>query len=138
MTGSPRLLIAALCDDVRTEVRGKVSLMGLFDNFSVSDGDKPLPPFRVYARIGVTAPGEHAVQLRISSVEDDFQVELPGKLTARETSAASGLHEAVMTLGITGLVVPRAGRYRLRFVIDGVEVDGPMFTVTRRERRSLN
>jgi hypothetical protein len=132
------LLIAALCDDVRTEVRGKVSLMGLFDNFSVSDVDKPLPPFRLYARVGVTTPGEHAVQLRISSVEDDFQVELPGKLAARETSAASGLHEAVMTLGITGLVVPRAGRYRLCFVIDGVEVDGPMFTVTRRERRSLN
>lgn len=138
MAGSTRLLIAVLCDDVRTEVRGKVSLMGLFDNFSVSDVDKPLPPFRLYARVGMTTPGEHAVRLRISSLEDDFQVELPGQLTARETNAASGLHEAVMTLGITGLVVPHAGRYRLCFVIDGVEVDGPMFTVTRRERRSLN
>lgn len=138
MTSSPRLLIAVLCDDVRTEVRGKVSLMGLFDNFTVSEVDKPLPPFRLYARIGVTTPGDHPVRLRISSIEDDFQVELPGRLTARETSAASGLHEAVMTLGITGLVVPRAGRYRLRFVIDDVEIDGPMFTVTRRERRSLN
>jgi hypothetical protein len=138
LAGSTRLLIAALCDDVRTEVRGKVSLMGLFDNFSVSDVDKPLPPFRLYARVGMTTPGEHAVRLRISSLEDDFQVELPGQLTARETNAASGLHEAVMTLGITGLVVPHAGRYRLCFVIDGAEVDGPMFTVTRRERRSLN
>jgi hypothetical protein len=138
IVSSPRLLIAALCDDVRAELRGKVSLMGLFDNFSVSDLDKPLPPFRLYARIGVTTPGEHAVRIRITSIEEDFQVELPGKLTARETSAASGLHEAVLTLGITGLLVPRAGRYRLRFVIDDVEVDGPMFTVSRRERRSLN
>jgi hypothetical protein len=138
IVSSPRLLIAALCDDVRTEVRGKVSLMGLFDNFSVSGVDKPLPPFRLYARIGVTTPGEHAVRLKITSVDEDFEVELPGKLVARETSQASGLHEAVMTLGITGLVVPRAGRYRLRFVIDGIELDGPMFTVTRRERRNLN
>jgi len=132
------LLIAALCDDVRTELRGKVSLMGLFDNFSVGDLEKPLPPFRLYARIGVTTPGEHTVRLRIASLEDDFQVELPGKLVARETSAASGLHEAVLTLGITGLVVPRTGRYRLRFVIDDVEIDGPLFTVTRREKRNLN
>lgn len=132
------MLIAALCDDVRTELRGKVSLMGLFDNFSVGDLEKPLPPFRLYARIGVTTPGEHTVRLRIASLEDDFQVELPGKLVARETSAASGLHEAVLTLGITGLVVPRTGRYRLRFVIDDVEIDGPLFTVTRREKRNLN
>lgn len=138
MVSAPRLLIAALCDDVRTEVRGKVSLMGLFDNFSVGDLGKPLPPFRLYARIGVTTPGEHAVRLRITSLEGDFQVELPGKLVARETSAASGLHEAVMTLGISGLVVPRAGRYQMRFVVDDVEVDGPLFTVTRRERRNLN
>jgi len=138
VAAQPRLLIAALCDDVRTELRGKVSLMGLFDNFSVSDVAKPLPPFRLYARLGVTTPGEHAVRLRITSIEEDFQVELPGKLVARETSAASGLHEAVMTLGITGLVVPRAGRYRLRFVVDDAEVDGPMFTVTLRERRNLN
>jgi len=115
-----------------------VSLMGLFDNFSVGDLGKPLPPFRVYARVGVETPGEHVVRLKISSLEDDFHVELPGKLVARETSAASGLHEAVMTLGITGLVVPRVGRYRLRFVIDDVVLDGPMFTVTHRERRDLN
>jgi hypothetical protein len=135
---SPRLLIVALCDDVRTELRGKVSLMGLFDNFSVGELGKPLPPFRVYARVGVATPGEHSVRLKISSLEDDFHMELPGKLVARETSAASGLHEAVMTLGITGLVVPRVGRYRIRFVIDDVELDGPMFTVTNRERRDLN
>jgi len=138
MVASPRLLIAALCDDVRNELRGKISLMGLFDNFSVSDVEKPLPPFRLYARVGMTTPGEHAVRIKISSIEEDFEVELPGKLTAREASAASGLHEAVMTLGISGLVVPRPGRYRLRFVVGGVEVDGPTFTVTRRERRNLN
>jgi len=130
-------MIAALCDDVRNEVRGKVSLMGLFDNFTVSDPSKPLPPFRLFARIGVTTPGEHSVQLRIVSLESDFSVELPGKLSARETSAASGLHEAVMTLGITGLVVPGPGRYRLRFVVDNAELDGPMFTVSQREKRTI-
>jgi hypothetical protein len=130
-------MIAALCDDVRNEVRGKVSLMGLFDNFAVSDVTKPLPAFRVYARIGVTTPGEHTVQLRITSLESEFQVELPGKLSARETSAASGLHEAVMTLGISGLVVPGPGRYRLRFVVDNAELDGPMFTVSQREKRTI-
>lgn len=137
MAGSARLMIAALCDDVRSELRGKVSLMGLFDSFSVGDASKPLPPFRVYARIGVTTPGEHTVRLRIASMDDDFQVELPGKLNAREASAASGLHEAVMTLGISGLVVPGPGRYRVRFFVDDAELDGPMFTVGQRERRTI-
>jgi hypothetical protein len=130
-------MIAVLCDDVRNEQRGKVSLMGLFDNFFVSDLSKPLPPFRVFARIGVTTHGEHKLRLEIASLEGDFRVELPGKLNAREQSAASGLHEAVMTLGISGLVVPRAGRYRLRFIVDDTELDGPMFTITQRERRTI-
>ena len=137
MAGTARLMIAALCDDVRNELRGKVSLMGLFDNFAVGDLTKPLPPFRVYARIGVTTHGEHSVRLEITTLEGDFRVELPGKLNAREQGAASGLHEAVLTLGIRGLVVPRAGRYRLRFIVDDAELDGPMFTITQRERRTI-
>ena len=137
MAGSARVMISVLCDDVRNEVRGKVSLMGLFDNFAVGDVSKPLPPFRLYARIGVTTAGEHAVRVEITSPEDDFKVELPGNLNARETSAASGLHEAVLTLGISGLVVPRPGRYLIRFFVDEFALDGPMFTVSQRERRTI-
>ena len=131
-------MIAVLCDDVRNEVRGKVSLMGLFDNFAVGDVAKPLPAFRLYARIGVTTAGDHAVRVEITSdTNDEFKVELPGKLNARETSAASGLHEAVMTLGISGLVVPGPGRYLVRFFVDEMALDGPMFTVSQRERRTI-
>lgn len=133
----PRILLALLCDDVRSELRGKVSLMGLFDNFSVGDLEKPLPPFRLYAKIGVTSPGEHAVRLQIANESDDFRFELPGKVTARNTSHASGLCEATLSLGIRGLQVPRPGRYRIRFVVDGRELEGPWFTVTVRERRTV-
>ena len=137
MAGHSRLMIAVLCDDVRNELRGKVSLMGLFDNFAVGDVTKPLPAFRIYARIGVTTPGDHTVKLEIASLEDDFRIELPGQLDARGTNAASGLHEAVMTLGVSGLVVPRTGRYRIRFFVDDAVLDGPMFTVTQRERPTI-
>jgi hypothetical protein len=133
----PRVLVALLCDDVRTELRGKVSLMGLFDNFSVADVDKPLPPFRLYARLGVASAGEHAVRLQIVSEARDFRFELPGKLAARQTSLASALCEATVTLGISGLQVPRPGRYQIRFVVDGLELEGPWFTVTARERRNI-
>jgi hypothetical protein len=130
-------MVALLCDDIRTELRGKVSLMGLFDNFTVGDLSKPLPGFRIYARLGVESPGEHAVRLQIVSEAKDFRFELPGKLEARQPSGASGLCEATMTLGIRGLQVPRAGRYQIRFVVDGLDVEGPWFTVTERERRNV-
>jgi hypothetical protein len=136
MTAS-RVMVALLCDDIRSEVRGKVSLMGLFDNFTVSDLNKPLPSFRIYARLGVEKPGEHAVRLQIISEAKDFRFELPGKLSARDPSAASGLCEAPLTLGIRGLQVPRVGRYQIRFVVDGLELEGPWFSVSARERRDV-
>lgn len=130
-------MVALLCDDVRNELRGKVSLMGLFDSFTVADASKPLPAFRIYARLGVETPGEHPVRLRIESEAKDFRFELPGKIDARQASAASGLCEATLTLGIRGLEVPRAGRYQIRFVVDGLDLEGPWFSVTERERRNV-
>src|SRR5688572_23295125 len=78
-----QLLLCVLCDDVRQELAGKISLMGLFSNFGVTDFTQPLPPFHIVTRIGVKSEGHHGVKMRLASQEGDFVLELPGELQAR-------------------------------------------------------
>ena len=42
---NPDVLLAALCDDVRHELSGKVSLMGIFDTFNVAAYTARCPRF---------------------------------------------------------------------------------------------
>jgi hypothetical protein len=118
----PEVLLAALCDDVRHELSGKVSLMGIFDTFNVAAYTAPLPPFHIYAKIAVQAEGPHPMTLRIQSEEEDFKTELGGQMQTQGRDELTQRHVANIDLAINGLTIPRPGKYRVTFVIAGHEL----------------
>jgi hypothetical protein len=118
----PEILLAALCDDVRHEVSGKVSLMGIFDTFNVAAFTAPLPSFHIFAKIGVAAEGSHPVTLRIRSEEGDFRTELAGQMMTQGRDELSGCYVANIDLAINGMSIPRPGKYQVIFEVDGHEL----------------
>lgn len=133
----PQLLLCTLCDDVRFEVGNKHTLVGLFDTFNVADFAHPLPPFRVFARIALDAPGTHPAVLHIANAEGDFRVEVSGRLDARAPSEVSGRFETVFAATLAALRVPRPGRYDVRLSVAGEDVGGTAFLAVAAARPTL-
>ena len=73
-----QLLLCTLCDDVRFELGNKHTLVGLFDTFNVTDFAQPLPPFRVFARLGARCAGDASGRPQHRSADGDFRVEVAG------------------------------------------------------------
>jgi hypothetical protein len=117
-----KILLAVLCDDVRHELSGKVSLMGIFDSFNVSAYTAPLPSFHIFAKLGVLSEGTHSVTLRILSDEGDFNTELAGQMLTQGRDEFSGRYLSNIDLAINGMTIPRPGRYLVKFVVDGQEL----------------
>jgi hypothetical protein len=117
-----QILLAVLCDDVRHEVGGKVSLMGVFDTFNVAAYTAPLPPFHIFAKVGVLNEGTHAVTLRIRSEEGDFNSELAGQMVTQGLDEVTGRYVSNIDLAINGMTIPRPGRYQVAFEVDGREL----------------
>ena len=131
------LLLCTLCDDVRFELGNKHTLVGLFDTFNVADFAQPLPPFRVFARFALDAPGTHPVGLRVANAEGDFRVEVSGRLEARAPSEVSGRFESVFAATLASLRVPRPGRYEVTLSVDGHELGGCAFLAVAAARPTL-
>src|SRR5262245_69541 len=132
-----RLILCTLCDDVRFELGNKHTLVGLFDTFNVTDFAQPLPPFRIFARIALDAPGSHPVGLHITNAEGDFRVEVAGRLEARTPSEVSGLFESVFAAALGALRLPRPGRYDVRLSVDGQDIGGCSFLAVGAGRPTL-
>src|SRR5262249_40195331 len=124
-----QLLLCTLCDDVRFELGNKHTLVGLFDTFNIADFAQPLPPFRVFARIALDAPGVYPVGLRIANAEGDFRVEVTGRLEARAPSEVSGRFESVFAATLAALRIPGPGRYEVQLSVGGHDVGGCAFLV---------
>jgi hypothetical protein len=118
----PEILLAVLCDDVRHELSGKVSLMGIFDTFNVAAYTAPLPPFHIFAKIGVVNEGTHPVTLRIRSQEGDFSNELAGQMLTQARDELTERYVSNIDLAINGMTIPRPGKYQVTFVVDGDEL----------------
>jgi len=123
----PQLLLCTLCDDVRVELAGKHTLVGLFDTFNVVDFGQPLPTFRVFARIGVDVAGLHPLVMHFETDAGDFRVETQSHLDARLPSEVSGLHESTFIATVNALRLPRPGRYLVRLMVAGTDVGGCAF-----------
>ena len=117
-----QILLAVLCDDVRHEVGGKVSLMGIFDTFNVAAYTAPLPSFHIFAKVGVHKEGTHSVTLRIRSQEGDFNTELAGQMITQGRDELTESYVSNIDLAINGMTIPRPGRYQVAFEVDGREL----------------
>ncbi len=112
----PKAFFAVLCDDVREEMRGKVSLMGIFSQFMVSDFSKPLPRFRLFAKIGFESDGNHPFTIRLRSGEGQKIFEISGIANVRDEDEVTNLYMANLNLGFDDLKLPRPGIYELVFL----------------------
>ncbi len=107
----PRVLFAVLCDDVRQEVAGKSSLMGIFGQFRVTDFRNPLPSFHIYANIEFEQAGNFpiVVEFRTGGGERIFQ--LRGSVEVGEQ--AQGRIVGILDLRLENLRLPRHGDYEV-------------------------
>jgi hypothetical protein len=122
MSDKPEILLAVLCDDVRHELSGKLSFMGVFDTFNVTAYSAPLPPFHIFAKVAVINEGAHPVTIRIRNDEGDFNTEFAGRLVTQARDEMTERFVSNVDLAINGLTIPRPGRYQVAFVVDGHEL----------------
>ena len=109
----PSVFLAVLCDDVREETRGKVSLMGIFSQFVVSDFSKPLPRFRLFAKIGFETEGSHPFTVRLRSAQGEKIFEFRGVARVNQEDELTNLFMANLNLAFDELKLPRPGIYEL-------------------------
>ena len=114
-----KLLFASLCDDVRDEISGKISLMGLFDRFIVADFRTPLPTFWVFMQIGCDSEGEHELTVEFRRVDGSSVLRADLKHGIAGKSSITGLCHANINLRLEHVVVPSAGVYEFALCSDG-------------------
>ena len=107
----PRVLLAVLCDDVRQELGGKVSLMGIFTKFNVRDFTQPMPSFHVFAQIGFEAPGDYPIDVELRASEGQRIFQLQGMAHVEAQEQTMNLYTANLNLGMGNLKLPRPGAY---------------------------
>jgi hypothetical protein len=107
----PRALVTTLCDDVREELRGKHSVMGIFNRFIVSDFRNPVNTFWIYARIELEQDGEYEFAFRFRTIEGENIFQVNAHLTTQSEGQIPPATD--LKIRIDGLRFPRHGVYEL-------------------------
>ena len=127
----PTVFFAVLCDDVRQEADGKSSLMGLFNNFNVSDYKQPLSTFTIHVRFGFKEEGRYTVKFEIRSHKGDFTIAMQSAIQpAPPKNAAYNEYNVSINAKVENLKIPREGRYSVNVKVDDHSVTKIPFTVT--------
>lgn len=117
-----KIILATLCDDVRQEIGGKKSLMGIFSQFVVNDFRAPLPPFCLYAVLGFDESGVHSVSVEFRRVEGTQIFKADGNHTLEQQDPATQQYHAIINLRFNNMRLPGTGRYEFALQCDGHHV----------------
>lgn len=127
----PKILIATLCDDVRDEISGKVSIMGTFNQFRVADFRNAMPPFWIFARIEFEQEGDYPITTEFRAIEGQRIFQIKGVAQVRTMPEPLGRPPALvrpvanLKFKVDNLRLPRDGLYELAFLYN----DRPLQTV---------
>ncbi len=113
------VILAALCDDVRQEMSGKVSLMGVFNRFRVIDFTQSLPSFRAFIQVAVQEEGQYPIVLNIRSEQRDFKVGMQTAFQAINRDEIYRQYITTINVGFNNLKVPRPGMYYVELECKG-------------------
>lgn len=113
----PRALIATLCDDVREEVHGKNSLMGVFNQFRIADFRNPVNTFWIFARIEFEEEGEFPFAFEFRAIEGQSLFRITGAVNVRGQSGSNIPPVADLKFRADGLRFPRHGIYELAIFV---------------------
>lgn len=117
----PRIVIATLCDDVREETAGKVSIMGIFNQFRVGDFRNPMRPFWIYARIEFENEGDYPITVEFRTIEGQSIFQIKGVAQLRTIPERPGQPSTLarpvtdLKFKVDNLRLPRDGLYEVAF-----------------------
>lgn len=126
------VFFAVLCDDVRQETEGKVSLMGIFNEFSMVDYEQPLPRFTIHIRFGFKKEGQHVVRLEVQSEQGDFSIVQQVKVQTGDRFTLNDQYLVNLNVGVASLKIPHEGRYFVNVNVDNSDVAKiPFIAITK-------
>ncbi len=111
----PELRLAALCDHALVGQDGKVSVLGIFRNISVSDLPAQHPRMFVVAVLGLD-PGSHSVVVRLRDPEGRPGMQNAPELTVHSSGDAQDVNVIVE---LNNLSFTSYGTYRFDLDVDG-------------------
>ena len=125
----PAYLHCLYAEDVRQEVSGQLSVVGMFQGgLRVSEAPTRLPKLAVIANLFVT---HKPASVRLEVYQDDKVLQTvqppPEFIQAVQAEPDTGLEEGYhmqFVVGFTDFAVPFAARLRVRAIVDEETIDG--------------
>jgi len=122
----PRVRYCLLCNDIRLELNGKFSIIGVFESWAVPNLSAQLPRFCVIAELIFEQPGNHRVAMRIDG-PSGFRSELPGSAEANAPNPITEAYHATLVAEFLTFQPSGPGRYDIKFVVEQEELWGSAF-----------
>lgn len=111
----PEVRIAVVCDHALVGQDGKLSLLGIFRNISVSDLPAQHPRMFLVAVLGLEQ-GQHAVVVRLLDPEGTPAMPHPPEMTVHSSGAGQDVNVVVE---LNNLSFTAYGTYRFDLEVDG-------------------
>ncbi len=111
----PEVRIAVVCDHALVGQDGKLSLLGIFRNISVSDLPAQHPRMFLVAILGLDQ-GQHAVVVRLLDPEGSPAMPHPPEMTVHSSGAGQDVNVVVE---LNNLSFTTYGTYRFDLEVDG-------------------
>jgi hypothetical protein len=123
----PAVRLAVLCDHAIVGQDGKVSLVGIFRNISVSDLPAQHPRMFVVAVLGLDA-GAHAVAVRPRDPEGRPAIQHPPEMTVHSSGAGQDVNVIVE---LNNMSFTSYGEHRFDLDVDGRTVGSLPVSITQ-------
>ena len=121
----PEVRIAVVCDHALVGQDGKLSLLGIFRNISVSDLPAQHPRMFLVAVLGLDQ-GQHAVTVRLLDPEGMPAMPHPPEMTVHSSGAGQDVNVVVE---LNNLSFTAYGNYRFDLEVDGRNVGSLLVSI---------
>ncbi len=113
-----------LCDNTIVEaVTGKISIIGIFDNWHVAQFPHPIRPFMAFLQL-TDGIGKYAVSVDVHDLQAD-QVIAQARIA--EIDFPERISKVNLMIPVPSLLLQHAGRYDFVVLADGQEIDRQQF-----------
>ena len=125
--------LLTLCDFALTSREGKLSVLGLFDRFFVSEVPSKYARFFLVAIISGTPNSEHSVNLKVTTPSSNDLLPLkPVKLTFGPNGKAN------LITDLANITLPEIGEYKISLSSDSKSLAERSFFVTQISKKDTN
>lgn len=120
----PKCKAILLCDHTIVEaVTGKISIIGIFDNWFLPQFPRPIRPFTCFLQM-TDGVGKYAVSVEVHDLQAD-QILAQARIT--EVAFPERVSKVNLMIPVPPLVLRHAGNYDFVVLADGQEIDRQQF-----------